>query len=186
MSDPLFVPAGDVRRLWLFTLDLAEGELSTFDKEQFDEAGHSLGWGLRDALGVSRIDPNYVEVFKAETMADYGLDTYLIEAHGMAAEQVALDADKLKSLIGPVVVVLSKAFGGRTAHFNLSDDLKLVGRYSAEPMTIPIEPLRSKSAEGVLSGGKAKPSDAAMSGRIATLVLLVLFALVGAMIWIGG
>ena len=47
------------------------------------------------------------------------------------------------------------------------------------PRTIP-----TKSATGTLPQGRKKPSDAAMSGRIATYALLILFALVGLMIWI--
>ena len=44
--------------------------------------------------------------------------------------------------------------------------------------------ITTDSAKGTLPPARKKPSDAAMSGRIATLALLVLFALVGVMIWI--
>jgi hypothetical protein len=35
-----------------------------------------------------------------------------------------------------------------------------------------------------VTGSKAPPSNAAMSGRVATIALLVLFALVALMIWV--
>ena len=186
MADPLFVPAGDLRRIWLFTVDLPEDEIKSFTDEQFNDDGDSTGLALRDALGVVRLDPDYVEVFKVETMSDYGLDRYLSEAHGMAEDQVAPDAEKLKALTGYVVLIVSKAFEERAAHFNLSDKLELVGNYSAETQVIPLEPLRSTATKGTIAGGKPGRSDAATGGRVATMVLLVLFALVCAMIWVSG
>jgi hypothetical protein len=45
-------------------------------------------------------------------------------------------------------------------------------------------PITTDSALGTVPPKRKKPSDAAMSGRVATYALLVLFALVVVMIWI--
>lgn len=199
MTDPHFSPAGEQRRVWLFSLDLPEEEVKAFAEEQFNKEGASTGWPLRDALGVVRLDKDYVEVFKTDTFSDYGLDRYLTEAHGMSEAQVAADAEKLKGLNGHAVLVVSKAFGGRAAQFNPSDKLTLIGSYEAEKPTAAVLKLEAKAAkQQEVAEKKAeklekrrekvarKQSDASIGGRVALLVLLVLFVLVGAMIQISG
>ena len=122
----------------------------------------------------------------AETLADYGLADYLIEANGMDPASVDPDRARLDALTGPVLLVLSGALADGIDRLAPRAPLTLVGRYTETPDFTLRPPLRSDAASGAIGDAPAKrPSDAAMSGRIATLALLVLFALVGVMIWVG-
>ena len=108
----------------------------------------------------------------------------------MPAEQLTPDRAKLEKLGGWVLIVFSLAFEDRAATLTPASSLTLIGTYgevrtdwsaaqkveaeSAKPYSAPSETV------------KKKPSDAAMSGRIAMIALIVLGLLTYLMIWIGG
>jgi hypothetical protein len=79
---------------------------------------------------------------------------------------------------------MSAAFGGDEMTIDLPSDVRLVTVLREAPAMSAPRTIPTESATGTLPQGRKKPSDAAMSGRIATYALLILFALVGLMIWI--
>ena len=85
-------------------------------------------------------------------------------------------------------MVMSAAFGGQAATVDLPADVRLVTTLRETPNLTAPRPVHTGSAAGVIAGpaAKKKPSDAAMSGRVATIALVVLFLLVAVMIWIAG
>ena len=85
------------------------------------------------------------------------------------------------------VLVMSAAFPPEGMTLDLPADVRLVTVLRDTPdVTLP-ETLRSDAAKGSLQGnGKPKKSDARIGGMIATYALLLMFALVGLMVWIGG
>lgn len=188
MSDPLGIPAGAIRAIWVFAIDLPEEALPGFAEEVYPEDDDApVQWPLRDALGLTRLDHDFIEVFQAEKLSDYGFARYLTEANGMDEASVAPDTAMLDALTGPVLLVHSSALGPDVNRLAPVAPLRLIGRY-AESVNMTLRPpLSAEAASGIVAEPpKQKPSDAAMSGRIAALALLVLFALVGLMIWIGG
>ena len=182
------IPAGSVRAIWLFALDLPEAEIKAFAEKDDGEGDTTAPSSLRDALGVPWLDHDFIEVFKAGDLKDFGLARYLTEANGMDEATVAPDAETLEQLTGTLVMVTSAALPDGLDRIDPRPPLRLVGRYSERADMRLRPPLRSDSAgprSAETPPSKTK-SDAAMSGRIATLALLVLAALVGLMIWVGG
>lgn len=140
---------------------------------------------LAAALGLGWLDEDFVEQFNVDMLSDYGLSTYLTDANGMDADQVAADAAMLDALSGPLVLVFSSALQpGETPAPR--PPLRLIGHYT-ETITLRLpEPLAAATAKGTLDGPPARktPSDAAMMGRVAMVALLVIFALTGVVIWV--
>ncbi len=139
-----------------------------------------------DVLGLDSWDPAYVEIFALRDLDSLGLAGYLETGCGVDPDSLAPDRTKLAQLDGWVMLIFSKAFSGVEATLRPTADLTLIGSY-VEPgvdwsstMSLTSEAAQSTA----LSKNKKRPSDAAMSGRIAMIVLLVLFALTGLMVWI--
>ncbi len=195
MSDLLSIPAASLRTVWVFTIALDEEALPAFEEERpaagTDERSHSHShWPLRDALGLAQLDAGFAEVFMAEKLKDYGFARYLVEGDGMDEASVAPDADRLDALTGPVLVLHSGGLPEQTTRLDPRAPLTLVGRYT-ETMEFTLRsPLDSASAKTPTdippTAPRKKPSDAAMSGRVATVALLVMGLLVWLMIWMAG
>ena len=105
------------------------------------------------------------------------------QGYGIAPDPV--DAAALESLSETVILIMSRATDGKEVSLNFAPELRHVTTCGAPAkMSIP-ETKPTLSAEGLATPpAKKVPSDAAMSGRIAMIALLVLFALVGVMIWV--
>jgi hypothetical protein len=185
MTDQLAIPAASVRTVWVFTAALPEADLAAF-RGADDAAGPDRTTPLEQAVGAGRLAPSHVELFMAETLAGYGLADYLVEAIGMDPASVDPDRARLDALTGPVLLVLSGALADGIDRLAPRAPLTLVGRYTETADFTLRPPLRSDAARGPIGDAPVKrPSDAAMSGRVATVALLVLFAVVGLMIWVG-
>ncbi|MCH9832288.1 MAG: hypothetical protein K0U49_02850, partial [Alphaproteobacteria bacterium] len=97
---------------------------------------------------------------------------------------------KLNSLSGWVLIIFSNAFKNAATTLKPASNLNLIGTYSQTKtdwrtaQTVTAESAKPFTAPPLTI--KKKPSDAAMSGRIATLALIVMFALTGLIIWIAG
>lgn len=171
------------RRLWVFAIDLPPDSVNAFATADGSDEDHTA-WPLRDALGVRHLDADFIEVFDAATLADYGFARYLTEAQGMDAGSVAPDAAQLDALRGWVAILDAQALSNDETPAP-QPPLHLIGTYvETRALTLP-EPLVAQSAEGTLNGPPAKrPSDAAIMGRVAMVALLVIFALTALMVWV--
>lgn len=140
---------------------------------------------IEAALGASGLDTEFVDVFPVSDVSEIGLNRYLEEGHGIAPAQLDPDRKKLAALDGWVLLVHSSAFGGTGATLNPAPELTLIGTY-AEPGVDWSEQTRLTSAASRETAAPArKPrSEAAMSGRVALVALLVMFVLTGIVIWI--
>ncbi|SDY17375.1 aspartate carbamoyltransferase catalytic subunit [Citreimonas salinaria] len=162
--------------LRLFALDLPEDEAEGFVTQK----GYT--WPLRDALGADRLRTDFVDLVRVADLGDMPLSRYLREAHGVTEESLAGLRDRVDALEGVVVALPSQAFDGTTQTLEVRAPLRWIGTFGEERAEPAGAPLHSEAARGTVSG--TKPSDAAMSGRIAAIALLVLFVLVGVMVWI--
>jgi hypothetical protein len=78
----------------VFAVDVDPGEVWRWRDP--DDAG----WQLPDALGVDRLDPADVQVFRAGEMDEIGLSGLLSAGHGISEAQLAGDRDRLDAEAG--------------------------------------------------------------------------------------
>ena len=164
----------------VFTLSMTEAEATAL---RDDPAA------IDAALGAD-VNADFVEVFPISDLEDIGLLGYLSSGNAVPTEQLAPDRRKLEQLSGWVLLVFSQAFSDQAATLTPVPTLTLIGTYGeARPDWRATETLTSEAAKPFTAPSetvKKGPSDAAMSGRIATLALIVMFALTGLVIWIAG
>lgn len=167
MTDPLDIPAGERGVVRVFALQIEAGGIQAL------KAPGAMG----TALGVPGIDADYVEAFPLTDLAGVGLATYLSDGCGVPEAVIAPQAEQLDALQGSVMVVLSKAFGGKAARLHPSAQLDLVGVFAETPVDWSGNgPIDTASA---LPGGSG-PAPAlppARPPRAATYVVLGLIAL---------
>lgn len=186
MSALLRISEHDHKRLYLFAVD-APPEVAEPLVTRHEAADGSTVWPLQEKLGAQDLDPEFVEAFDVSDLAEFGLMQYLHEGGGIPQEQLSPFADQLNALDGWVVLIASSAFKGVAQELWPEAPLRLLARFDEEsPAPPPPFGLESEAATGVLDGTPARktPSDAAMSGRVAMVMLLLMFALTGVVIWI--
>lgn len=180
MTDALQVPPNERGVIRVFALSMTDDEAKSLKTDPD---------ALTAALGAP-IDTTHVEVFPVSDLEGVGLVGYLAEGNDVPMDQLTPDRAKLDKLGGWVLIVFSLAFADRATTLKPAPSLTLIGTYgerrtdwratetvaaeSAKPFSAPPETVRKK------------PSDAAMSGRIAMIALIVLGLLTWLMIWIGG
>ncbi len=170
MSTAITIPANERGVVRVFALSMTDVEASALKDNPKAVAG---------VLGTEAL-PNleHIELFPVSDLDGVGLLAYLHDGAGVPQEQLAPDRVKLDRLGGWVMVVFSLAFEDRADVLKPDAALTLIGTYGA---------LRTDySADADLTSDAAKPysappetrrkrpSDAAMSGRVAMLVLILL------------
>tara|TARA_R110002126_G_scaffold42962_3_gene123518 strand:+ start:105 stop:644 length:540 start_codon:yes stop_codon:yes gene_type:complete len=173
------IPPMERGRLRLFAINKTEAEIRSI----LDEGTY----GIQKLLGANDLNPDYIEVFRVADLGDMGLDDYLHTGYDIPRAQLDPQAGRLRALEGYVLVVLSLAF--RDLHVTLpaTPDLTLIGTFGAPAVEwTTSETVTSTSADPYSGPPKAsRPvSDAAMSGRVATVALLVIFLITALVVWI--
>lgn len=172
----LTVPASDHGKMRVFAVtgDLPEG-LAT---------GTPAGFAA--AFGAAGLDPTYVDVVNLDDLGEMTLPGYIQQGYDFTLD--AVDIAALAPLTGTVVLIMSRAFAGAEVSLTLAPGITHVTTCGDSARMTVAAPLESAGATGSLSptGGKKPKSDAAMSGRVATIALLAMFALVVLMIWVAG
>lgn len=182
MSDPLDIKTAPYRSVWIFSIDLPDGEIDAFYHEAHTE--NAINWPLGKALGIHPYpDHDFVEVFDLEGLQSIGFSNYLIDGNGL---DIGDDAALLDSLTGHVLLVFAQGVENDQTAFVPQAPLKLIGRYSQSPQKLELNSLTSEAAKGQLPQGKPPKSDARIGGMVATFVLIFLFIFVGLFVWIGG
>ncbi len=142
---------------------------------------------FQSAIGVSGLNAEHVQHVVLADLGDMPLRSFLSVAYEIDA--AALDkVTELDGLTGHVFIVRSSAFLDRPVTLKTDGTARLVATLW-EPSNVGgfAAPIKTESADGILTPPtKKKPSDAAMSGRIATIALLVMGLLVWVMIKVGG
>ena len=179
MSETFEIRAGERGVLRLFQIDLPREGI-----EGFTESDPLSGrWPLKEALGVEDINETFIDVVAIRDLDDMGLTGYMVEGLGVSKDEIAPHRNQLDALEGHVVVVLSGAFKGLAVTLLPRAPLRWIGTFFEDRPAIKFEKLPSESSIPAPSAKKAK-SNAAMSGRVATLALLVIFGITGLMILI--
>ena len=125
-------------------------------------------------------------MFDVASLEGIGFQGYLTIGNGVSEEDVAPYADLLDQVKGTVLMVVSSAFGGFEQELSPKLPLRHIATFKEASAPVQFEPLPSAGANGVVGDApaKKKPSDAAMSGRVATVALLVMALLVVLMVWV--
>ncbi|WP_227267628.1 hypothetical protein [Roseobacter weihaiensis] len=185
MTATLSIPAAESGLIRVFALSLPEAEAKALKTDRAPNGGHPV----ERALGAEKLVTKHVEVFPISDLGDMSLPDYLTEGAGAAVPPIDSDRAKLMALEGWVMIVYSSAFGGNAQDITPQSALTLIGTYAQEGTdwtnAIDIETASAVPQAAPVPEPKRRPSDAAMSGRIAMLALLVAFAVVGLMLWVG-
>lgn len=171
MSETFHVSAREFGLVRIFAVDLPRDALEGFD--------------VARTLGVDALDPAHLELFDLSDIAEIGLSGYMTEGLGIAPAE--LDSARLDALTGPVLILRSAAFRGQAVTLRPRAPLRWIGTYAEERAAVQFEPLPAGAPESdAPPPTRPRPSDAAMSGRVAMIALLVIFALTALMVWIAG
>lgn len=180
MTMTIDIPAAERGIIRVFSLSMTAPEA---------QALHDSPAALNAALGAD-VDSDFVEVFPVSNLEGVGLVSYLSDGNGVPPEQLAPDRAKLERLGGWVLIVFSSAFRDAATTLTPAPALTLIGTYGeARTDWRATETVTSEAAKPFTAPPqtvKKRPSDAAMSGRVATVVLILLGLFTWAMIWIAG
>ena len=180
MTPTLHIPANEHGVIRVFALSMTDAEAKAIK----DDPAALIG-----VLGVP-VDATHVEIFPLSDLEGVGLPGYLADGHAVPEAQIAPDRIKLDKLGGWVLVLYSRAFEGAEVTLTPSPALTLIGTYgtpgtnwqSTETLSVEAAKPYSAPPETV----KKRPSDAAISGRIAMVVLIGLALFTWLFIWIAG
>lgn len=183
MTDPMTVAEGEHGLVRLFLVhrpsDLHRGDLVPLST-------------LAEALGVAALRPEDVQQIWTDDMTDMSLQQLLMSGYGISAEEMAKHHDLIESAMEahPAIfaIIRSSAFMDRPVTLTSSSLMSLIATLREPDASVDFEPLPNPDPNGVLVDAPQKkpPSDAAMSGRVATIALVVMALLVGVMIWVAG
>ena len=161
-----------------YQLSMEIGHMGTYDR-------------LYAALGVERLDTDHVQQLQTRILEDLTLQDFLRDGYGISDEELAqykeaLDGVQQDSFL--LLIIRSKAFESKPVTLNTSGEAQLIATLHEPGASVSFEALPNPDPEAVLEvvPQKKRPSDAAMSGRIATVALLLMALLVWLMIWIAG
>ncbi len=181
MSAGLTIADNDSHRLWVFALNMTPDEVAGLLASDHPADHRDPVAAL---LGVDVLDRRLVEIFDTADLAGLGLAGYLKSGNAIPEAQLAPDRPRLESLQGPVLILLAGAFPNRPVTLRPDPRLTLIASYAEEVPKVEFEPLPNAAAKGILTPPAQKYSNARMSGMVATLALIVMFALVGLLIWL--
>ncbi len=182
MSDRIEIKSSETGIVRVFAVDISTDEIGAF-------TARNGRWPLREALGAETLDPEHIQVFDAADLTGVGLPGYLIDGHAIPEDQIAPLRGRLEAQTGTVMVITSSAFSSTAQVLTPRAPLRLIASFSEAHTPITFGALPDASAQPQqpdpdTPAPRKKPSDAAMSGRVAMVVLLVLALLVAVMVWI--
>jgi len=170
----LTIPADDHGQIRVFATD------ADLPAEVIEKTAHGL-----KTLFAADLNRDYIDIVRIIDLGDMTLSAYIAEGYDMAPDLV--DKAAVDAITGYAILVLSRATGGIAARLTPSAGVSHVTTYSPVAKIVTPETLPHASAKGVIDQKPAKPpkSDARIGGIVAVYALIVMFALVGLMIWVG-
>ena len=130
MPDPMHVTEHEHGIVRVFAIDAGPEEAPRWLDPQGED------WPLPRALGVVRLRPEDVQVFRASEMGEAGLSGLLAAGHGIDEAQLSRDRARLDAEAGPVAVIRSGAFAA-PVELHPSPPLRLLGVYAEPDAPIP-------------------------------------------------
>lgn len=142
---------------------------------------------LLATFGTNALNIDFVDVLDVEELGEeLDLLDYIAEGYDVAVDEG--DMAVLSRQTGIVVFIMSRAHEGVALDLTLGDgvrQLTTLGRGARMTVAARID---TEASDGVIGAPDAKPakSDARVGGMVATIALVLMFALVGLMVWVGG
>jgi hypothetical protein len=171
MTDRLDIPAHDHGALYVLTHE-GRHDLALSDQTMIE------------MLGPVMLNLDYVELIAHADRGPTTLPDLIRQGYDMPLTQD--QAQTLSTLSGHVLLIMSRAFDGVAQSLDLPRQTRLVIVLRDAPAPLQDGKITSEAGKGTLNGPPAKgKSDARMSGMVATFALLVMFALVALMVWVG-
>ena len=175
MSDALTVRKDETGVVRLFRLDMPPEQARFLQDEPA---------ALADKLGVQTLDTDHADIVHIDDLDELGLAGYLTEGIGVAGAAIASDRAMLAALKGYVLVLLSRAFGGRAAEIRPGDGVTLLRTYGQVPTDWSgghIETESAKPGSGVRMSPRAARAQARRIGGSIFAVFMILIALI---VWV--
>ena len=179
MIDGSTVSANEHGLLRVFFLD---------EVPEFDAGGVQAIKAIWAAIGLPDNSLGDVQVVNADYFPN-GLSEFLIEGYGIEEKDMFEHKLTLDQFKGMAAIIRSSSIGQKPVDLVVDGPAKLAATFrEPDADTAFPDQISTLGAMGVLTPPPQKktPSDAAMSGRIATIVLLLMGLLVWLMIKIAG
>ncbi|MFB9148916.1 hypothetical protein [Roseovarius ramblicola] len=161
MSTQISIPAQEAHVVRVFSV--------------IEEAGAPMDdAAVMAALGADRdLEAGEIELFGLGDLGSMPLSEYLAEGHGIAEADLAPMRGQIDGLRGRVLIVPSRAFGGRATVLRPGRGLRLVARFEEDVAPVSFDPLPAGGAAGSVAPAtrSARPVR-----RPAWLAALVFFA----------
>jgi hypothetical protein len=170
----LHIPANDFGQIRVFEVR------STLPQNVIEKTPE----GLKALFGTDALDPTYIDIIKINDLSSMSLTDYIAQGYDMEAAEHDIAA--VNGIEGYAILIMSSAAGGAEVTLELTPEVRHVTTYVPEAQLQIIEPLSSDSAKGFINDppARAPKSDARIGGMVAMIALIVLFLLVGLMIWV--
>lgn len=174
MTDPLHVHKDEPRLVRLFALDMPPQQARFLRQPG----------GAAQALGVDQLDDTEAEVFDIGDLGDLGLTGYLNDGCGISRDQ--LDEVRLAALSGWMLLVRSRAFGGRAVTLTPQAGVRPVGVYFEAGTDWSAMPLSADSARRGSAPPRVAPRKIRAQARMIglSLFLVVMLAIAGGLVWL--
>ncbi len=147
---------------------------------------------IAEWIGVGALDVDHIQQMWTMDLEDIGLPEFLAAGYDVRTEDLEANRDALEATgdMHPTVYVIARspAFLTKPAELSGEGPLHLLATLREPDTSVTFDPLPNPDGTAVLEDPPQKkvPSDAAMSGRVATVALLVMALLVVLMIWVAG
>ncbi|PIE15130.1 MAG: hypothetical protein CSA70_00600 [Rhodobacterales bacterium] len=156
-----------------------------FDRDDEDESDVDAASPVGEALGVTYLDTDFVELFHVDDLDGVGLAQYMIDGLGIAEADITQDRARIDALKGHVLIVLSPALGGFETRLTPRPPLRWIATYVEESAPVKFTPLPDGGAFGATEGNAVPASSpprppwhlTALAGLgLLALILILLFA----------
>jgi len=170
--EPMILRAGERGIVRVFALNMPP-EQARFLREP---------GAVDEHLGTSPVDVAHVDIFPVSDLEELGLAGYLVEGCGIPEDELIADRDRLNAVTGWVLIVRSRAFGGRAVTLAPGPGLSLLGAWSEAPTDWSGGPIETTSARPGSAPRQSPRTARAQSRRIGGTIFFVFMAILLALI----
>jgi len=142
---PLEVSASEHKVYRLFAIDLAKHHLPAFTRPKRNSMGDD-DYPLRDALGLTYLDEQHVQILTLADLGDMKLTDYMQDGLAIAGVDLEDHAARLNALEGHLAVIASAAFEG-PCDIAPKPPVSLVGAFAEHEAMTSFVDLSTTSAE---------------------------------------
>lgn len=178
MTDPFEISEEEHSVYRLFAIDLPKEQIAAFTTAA-PNAHHDDDYPLRDALGLSYLDEQHVQIVPLEDLKELRLSGYLTEGLGIAPDDFATDEDRLNSLSGHIAVIATAAFE-QPGRITPKAPVSFIAAYREDAPLQQFIDLSTASAEGVIEARRnPMPDPPARMPLISLLTIITGLSVIG-------